>query len=108
MAWLALAGAILLEVMATLSLRALASGWQPLPGVLVIMGYVGAFGMMLLALRRLNVGAAYAIWSGVGTAAVTVIAALLYRERITLVGVAGIGLIIAGVVLLNFSGAAHG
>jgi len=108
MAWLALAAAILLEVMATLSLRTLAGGWQPLPAILVTVGYLGAFVLMMLALRQLRVGAVYAIWSGAGTAGVAILAALLYDERLTLPAIGGIALIIAGVILLNLSGVAHG
>ncbi|EIV92181.1 multidrug efflux SMR transporter [Frankia sp. QA3] len=107
-AWLALGGAIALEIMSTLSLRSLAAGWQPLATVGVVVGYVGAFSCLALALRGLNVGAAYAIWSGVGTAGITLLAAVLYDERITLVAAGGIGLIVAGVVLLTIGGATHG
>jgi small multidrug resistance pump len=51
---------------------------------------------------------AHAVWSGVGTVGVAVLAVLIYGEKITLVGATGIALVIAGCVLLNLGGAAHG
>jgi small multidrug resistance pump len=109
MGWFYLAAAILSEITATLALRGVASGWRWWPGVLVVVGYGVAFALLALALRTVTVGAAYAIWSGVGTAGVAVVAWLLYGERITPLGAAGIVLIVAGVVVLSLSGsAAHG
>ena len=54
-----------------------------------------------------QVGIAYAIWSGVGTAAIVAIGAVFLGEPVTTVKVAGISLIIAGVVMLNINGTAH-
>jgi len=60
---------------------------------------------MTLALRQLNVGVVYAIWSAVGTAAVAGAGVLLFDERITWVTVVGMALIVLGVVVLVGSGA---
>ncbi|MFB9903646.1 DMT family transporter [Allokutzneria oryzae] len=106
-AWLALGSAVALETVATLTLRALSREVRLLPLLLVIAGYAGAFALMTVALRSLNVGTVYAIWSGVGTAAVAIIAALVYGESLTLASVSGIALIIAGVVVLSLTGAHH-
>jgi small multidrug resistance pump len=109
MAWLLVAGAIVFEIAATLVLRGIAGAFHPLRVLFVVVGYTISFTLMAYALRTLNVGAVYAIWSGLGTAGVAAIAALLYGERLNLTAVGGIALIIVGVVVLSSSGAtSHG
>ena len=105
MAWLLLAGAISSEVVATLALRGIAQGIRPLAIVVVVAGYVISFVLLAFALRTLNVGVVYAIWSGVGTAGVAAAAAVIYGERLNLTAVIGIVLIVIGVVVLTTSGA---
>jgi small multidrug resistance pump len=109
MAWLMLAGAILAEVVATLALRGVAAVLRPLPALAVVAGYLASFTLLAGALRTLNVGVVYAIWSGVGTAGVATAAIFLYGERLNLAAVGGMVLIVAGVVVLVSSGAtSHG
>ncbi|MBB2914279.1 small multidrug resistance pump [Streptosporangium becharense] len=108
MAWLMLAGAIVAEILATTSLKLsdgfAHKGWS----AVVVAGYVTAFLLLGQALKlQMEVGTAYAVWSGVGTAAVAAIGALFLGETITLTKVAGIVLIIGGVVVLNLAGGAH-
>ena len=59
-----------------------------------------------ISLRTIPLGVVYAIWSGVGTAAIVVIGLFLFRETLDVVKVVGIGLIISGVVMLNGVGTA--
>jgi small multidrug resistance pump len=109
MAWLMLAGAIFAEVVATLALRGVAAAFRPLPTLLVAAGYLTSFALMTGALRTLNVGVVYAIWSGVGTAGVAIAATFLYGEHLNLTAVSGMVLIVAGVIVLVSSGAtSHG
>jgi small multidrug resistance pump len=108
MGWLFLAGAIGTEVAGTVALRALATEFRWGPAILVAVGYLASFGLLALALRSVNVGPAYAIWSGVGTAGVALLALLIYGERINAVGIVGLVLIVAGVGVLSLSGAVHG
>jgi small multidrug resistance pump len=105
--WLLLLCAIAAEVAGTLALRVLSTGWRPWPAALVTVGYLLSFVLLALALRTISVSTAYAVWSGVGTVGVAVLAVLIFGERITLVGATGIALVIAGCVLLNLGGAAH-
>ncbi len=105
--WLLLAGAIAAEVTGTMALRALSSGWRLALALLVAAAYGASFVLLALALRSIAVSTAYAVWAGVGTAGVAVLARIVYDERITWVGAAGIALIVAGVVVLNLSGTAH-
>jgi small multidrug resistance pump len=107
LAWVALAIAIALEVMATLSLRGLATGWHFWPILIAVLGYTASFAFMAIALRQINVGVVYAIWAGIGTVAIAIIGALLFGERLSPLGIGGIVLIIVGVAMLNLSGSAH-
>jgi small multidrug resistance pump len=109
MAWLLVALAIIAEIAATLALRGTADGPRPGHLAVVVVGYAVSFTLLTSALRTLNVGVVYAIWAGVGTAGVAVLAALIYGERLNPVGVAGMVLIITGVVILTLSGSTgHG
>jgi small multidrug resistance pump len=108
MGWLLLAGAIAAEVTGTMALRALSAGWRITLALVVAAAYGASFVLLALALRSIAVSTAYAVWAGVGTAGVAVLARLVYDERITWAGGVGIALIVTGVVVLNLSGTAHG
>jgi small multidrug resistance pump len=105
MAWLMLAGAIGAEVVATLALRGTAGAFRPLPTVVVVAGYLISFVLLALALKTLNVGVVYAIWSGVGTAGVAIAAVYLYGEHLNAAAIGGMVLIVVGVAILASSGA---
>lgn len=100
-AWLALAIAIVAEVIGTSALKA-SNGFSRLgPSVLVVAGYAAAFYFLAMTLKQVPVGVAYAVWSGVGTVLITLIGVWVFKQSIDLAGVVGIGLIIAGVLILN-------
>jgi small multidrug resistance pump len=108
-AWLALFGAIALEVIATVSLKTADGFTRFWPSVVVVVGYVGCFTLLGYALKTFDVALVYAIWSAIGTAAITIIGVMLFGESITLPRVSGVVLIVIGVVVLNLSGGeAHG
>jgi small multidrug resistance pump len=69
--------------------------------MLVVVGYGSAFYFLSLTLRNLPVGVAYAIWSGAGTALVTIAAWIFYGQRLDLGAVLGLSLITAGVIVLQ-------
>jgi small multidrug resistance pump len=102
-----LALTIITEVIATLSLRATEGFTKLVPSVVVVAGYGLSFWLMALTLRYLQLGVVYAIWSGVGTAIVAAVGILFLDEPARWNILAGIGLVTAGVVLLNIGGAAH-
>ena len=105
MAPLFLAGAIASEVVATLFLRA-SDGFSRLgPSLGTAAGYAVAFVLLSQALKSIDVGVAYAVWAGLGTAAVTVIGILVLGEPATALKLAGTALIVVGVVALNLGGA---
>ncbi|WP_460021816.1 DMT family transporter [Kineosporia succinea] len=104
MAWLALAGAIALEIVATVSLKTADGFTRFWPSLIVVVGYVGCFSLLGFALKTFDVGLVYAMWSAVGTAAITIIGVMAFGESVTLARICGVGLIILGVVVLNMSG----
>ncbi len=105
--WALLAAAIVVEVAATLSLRAAHqnSAWL----AVVVAGYVGSFVLLTLVLRAgMAVGVAYGVWGACGTAATAVLAAAIFGDPFTWPIAAGIGLIILGVLLVEFGSARAG
>ncbi|EYT80458.1 DMT family transporter [Streptomyces andamanensis] len=105
MGYLFLAGAIAAEVAGTTAMK-YSEGFSRLgPSVLTALGYLISFGLLAQTLKTLNVGTAYAIWSGIGTAAIAAIGVAFLGEGMTLTKAAGVALIIVGVVVLNLGGA---
>ena len=106
--WLVLAGAIGIEVFATLGLRA-SDGLRVKAWIApVVLGYLASFYLLWLTLRLgMPVGIAYGVWTACGVALVAVIARVIFRDPLTLKMTAGIGLIVAGVLLIEVAGVAH-
>lgn len=101
MSWIYLSVAIIAEVVATTALKA-SEGFSRLgPSALVVIGYGISFYMLSLTLRTIPVGIVYAVWSGVGIVLITLIAWFLFGQKLDLPAILGIGLIIAGVIVLN-------
>ncbi|MDR7149746.1 multidrug transporter EmrE-like cation transporter [Hydrogenophaga palleronii] len=100
-AWMMLALAIVAEVIGTTALKASEGFTRLAPSLIVVVGYAVAFYCLSLVLKSIPVGVTYAIWSGLGIVLITVVAFLVYGQRIDLAGLIGMGLIIAGVVVLN-------
>jgi small multidrug resistance pump len=103
--WMALAGAIIVEVFATLSLRA-SDGFRKKAWIApVVAGYLVCFYLLWVSLSLgMPVGIAYGVWTACGVALVAVIARYLFAEPLTWVMVAGIGLIVAGVLTIELAG----
>ena len=103
--WFYLGIAILSEVLATASLKSTEGFTKIGPSVLVLIGYSAAFYFLSLTLEDIPIGVAYAVWSGVGVATIAVVSVVYMDQKIDLAGVLGIGLIVAGVIVLRlFSG----
>ena len=99
--WVYLISAIVSEVIATSALKASTGFSKPLPSVVVVIGYLVSFYFLSLTLKTIPVGIAYAIWSGVGVVLISVVAWLLYGQRLDLPALIGMGLIISGVMVIN-------
>ncbi|WP_316014578.1 multidrug efflux SMR transporter [Roseobacter sp. HKCCA0434] len=101
MPWILLIVAIAGEVIGTTALKA-SDGFTRLgPGLVAFAGYAVAFWFLAQVLRTIPVGIAYAIWSGVGIAAMAVIGRLAFGQKLDPAGLVGIGLIAAGVLVIN-------
>ena len=97
--------AIALEVVATSLLKATDGFTRLWPTLGCVAGYVAAFALLALTVRHVPVGVAYAMWSGLGTAAIASIGVVFLHESLTVTKVAGVLLVIGGVVTLNLGGA---
>ncbi|AKH81426.1 multidrug transporter [Streptomyces sp. CNQ-509] len=106
MTYVLLIGAILSEVTATVSLR-LSEGFSKiLPSLVVVVGYITAFTLLSLVLKRgMSIGIAYGIWAAAGVALVALIGAAFLGDGLTGVQIGGLVLVAAGVVALEAGGA---
>jgi small multidrug resistance pump len=105
--WLLLAGAILTEVVATISLK-LSDGFsRVVPSVVVVVGYLVSFYLLARVLSvGMSLGVVYAVWSAMGVALIVLADVLWFDERLTLVQVGGLLLVVLGVLALEL-GAGH-
>ncbi|MDT8991073.1 multidrug efflux SMR transporter [Curvibacter sp. APW13] len=94
-------GAIAAEILATTSLKLSEGFTKPLPAIVTVLGYGVSFYLLSLSLKRMDLGVVYAIWSGVGTAAMAVVGYWLFSESMGVVKGLSIAMIIFGVVGLN-------
>ncbi|NEB78517.1 multidrug efflux SMR transporter [Streptomyces sp. SID14478] len=105
MGYVLLAGAIAAEVAATTAMK-YSEGFSRLwPSLITVAGYVIAFALLAQTLKTVQIGTAYAIWAGTGTAVIAAIGMIFLGEGLSLAKAAGIALVIGGVVLLNIGGA---
>ena len=100
-AWALLAVAILAEVVSTTALKATAGFTRVGPSLVVVAGYGIAFYCLSRTLDVLPVGVSYALWSGIGIVLVTALAWVLYDQVLDWPAIAGLALIVAGVLVLN-------
>ena len=93
--------AIVAEVIATSSLKASESFTRLWPAVITLVGYAIAFYFLTLVLRTMPTGIAYAIWSGVGIVLISAVGWVVFKQKLDLPAIIGLGLIIAGVLVVN-------
>lgn len=105
--WLLLGAAILFEVAGTTAMKLSEGFTRPLPSVLLFVFYLISFAALTLALKRIDLSIAYAIWAGLGTALIAVIGMFYFREPMSLIKLASIGLIVLGVIGLNLAAEQH-
>ena len=108
MAYVLLAFAIVFEVTATTSLKLSDGFTRVVPSAVTVLGYGVSFYLLSICLKTLNVGFVYAVWAGAGIALIALIGVVALGERVDGPGLLGLGLIIAGIVVLNvFSRMGH-
>ena len=99
--WLLLFVAIVAEVIATTTLKSTKGFTQLWPSVIVIICYEIAFLLLAVSVKRIPVGIVYAVWSGLGMAVVTLVAWIWMGQALDSAGIAGVLLIIGGVMVIN-------
>ena len=93
--------AIICEVIATSALARSESFTRLVPSIVVVVGYGAAFWLLSFPIKTIPVGIVYAIWSGMGIVLITLVSWLWLRQTLDLAAVAGLALILAGVLVIN-------
>lgn len=99
--WVAIALAIIAEVIATSALKASEEFTKLMPSLLVVAGYGLAFYFMTISLRVIPLGIMYAIWSGLGIVMISIIGWVMYKQSLDFAAMLGIGMIVAGVLVIH-------
>jgi small multidrug resistance pump len=107
MSWLYLVIAIVFEVCGTTCMKLSKGFTKLLPSILLFAFYGLSFGAMTVALKRIEVSVAYAIWSALGTALIALIGILWFKESVSVLKTVSLALVILGVIGLNLSGSAR-
>lgn len=101
MKWIFLVVAIIAEVVATIALKSSEGFTKLIPSVIVGIGYIVAFYFLSLTLKSMSVGIAYAIWSGIGTVFIALVAFFFFNQKLDLPAIIGLLLIVSGVIVIN-------
>lgn len=108
LSYLALGAAILCEVAGSSFLQKSAQFTRLGPTAAMALFYIASFYLLSVALRTIPLGIAYAIWGGLGTALITLISVVIFRQSLDAMAFLGIAMIVGGVVVLNaFSNVSH-
>lgn len=100
-AWAWLVATVLVEIVATLALKAADGFTVPVPSVVAVIAYCTTIVTLAFALRDIPVSVAYVVWTGAGTAGVAVLGTVLFADRLSPAGWAGVVLVAGGVMLIN-------
>ncbi len=101
--WVLLAAAIVCEVVGTTCMKFSDGFTKPVPSILLFVFYAVAFVLLTLAVEKIDLGTAYAVWAGAGTALVVMIGIVFLGDSLTVTKLVCVALIIAGVVGLKVS-----
>lgn len=101
MSYVYLAAAIVSEVIGTSALKASNEFTRLVPTIIMIAAFLSAFYFLTLTLRTIPVGVAYAIWSGVGIVLISVVARVLFGQKLDTPAIIGMALIVSGVLVIN-------
>lgn len=101
MNYVLLAVAILSEVIGTTFMKQSEGFTKLVPSLLTALAYVVAFYCLSLTLKTIPTGVAYAIWSGCGIVLIAAVAWIVQGQKLDVPAMAGMGLIVAGVVVMN-------
>lgn len=99
--WFVLLAAIAAEVIGTSALKASDGFTRLLPSTVVVVAYIVAFYLLSRTMQVIPMSISYAVWSGVGIVLIALVGWLYYRQTLDLPALAGIGLILSGVLVIN-------
>ncbi|MET5444103.1 multidrug DMT transporter [Klebsiella aerogenes] len=99
--WIILIVAIAAETFATTMVRASEGFTRLLPSLGVVAGYAVSFYGLSQVVKVMNLGIAYAIWAGLGIFLVSIFSWFLFGQKLDLPAIAGMGLILSGVVVIQ-------
>ena len=99
--YVALIAAIVAETIGTSALQASHQFTRLAPSVVVVVAYALSFYLLAIALKVMPVGVVYAIWSGLGIVLIAIAGLVIFGQKLDLAAMLGLGLIIAGVVVLH-------
>lgn len=107
MAWLLVVVAGILETGFAVCLK-LSHGFTRLwPTVAFAIFALGSFGLLTLSLKKLDVGPAYAVWTGIGASGTAIYGMVFLGDIVSTLKIVSICLVLAGVVGLQLSGSSH-
>lgn len=104
MAYLFLTAAVAAEIVATTLLKASKGYTILVPTIFSIAIYLVCHFCFSKAVTGINLGIAYALWCGVGIIVTTLISVFVFKEAVSIQSIIGLGLVIAGCVVINLSG----
>jgi len=102
--WAYMLSSIVFEVAGTTAMKFSEGLTRLTPSIAVVFFYLLSFGCFAIAVRRIDLSVAYAVWSGLGTAGIAAIGFFYFREPVTAIKLASILIIIVGVIGLNLTG----
>lgn len=108
MGWLMLITAGLLEVVWVVALKYSENFTRLWPSVIMVVSIVSSFLLLNLAISKLPLGLSYAVWTGMGAAGAVLAGIILFKEPTSLLHMVFLGMIIAGIIGLNFVSPSHG
>ena len=106
--WLFLAGAICFEVVGTMALKYASINQTPIYAVITAVGYIVSFVFLYFAIKKIEMGTAYAIWAGLGTAIIAVSGVIIFKEDMSILKALFLMLIIIGAVGLKYLSGSQG
>jgi small multidrug resistance pump len=101
--WLLLMIAIVAEITGSVNLKASQNFSQPIPSILMIVGFGIAFYLLSIIVKRISLGIAYAVWGGIGTALTALLGVVMFGEQLGTIQIIAIVAIVAGAVILNLN-----
>jgi len=105
MHWVYLLSAIIFEVMGTLSIKQTTITGSYYWGSVVVVFYIISFTLIGFAVQKIDIGTAYAIWSGFGTSLIVILGWQFFGESMDMMKALGVVFIVLGVVLLKLQSA---